>query len=214
MAFWRLKQNQVYVLYWDGTKQRSLPRKKTKHLDGLSTEVIGEWVQRWSNLNEVQKVRPDLTPIPLDWDTHTKRFAEYMLTVKSRDQSTVDDHTRHILTALPFFIDADCTSFADFPNHSRKLGPWLRDHAHKSSRRIYAINQSMKLFWSWLDAEGLAEGTLRLTAGYKVANKTPLQHTLTPDEMLHLFTRPDIRLIAILGYFFSLRPQEILAVYR
>lgn len=211
MAFFRLRPgNHVYVYHWNGSKQVTLPRKITKHLDGQPLPVIEEWVNRWSNLNEVQKLRPDLSPLPPAWEPLIDRFCENQL-AKGRQPSTVKDHRRHLFSALPFFVDSSCVALADFPEASRKLGPWLIKTG-KIPRRIHAINQSMRLFWEFLDGEGLAEGVLKLTAGHKTANRTPLKKTVAPEELFDLFTRPDIRLLALLGYFFSLRPQETLAL--
>jgi integrase len=60
----------------------------------------------------------------------------------------------------------------------------------------------------------LVEGELKLVGGEKITSKkTPLLLALKPEEILaYNPTRPDLRLFALLGYFFSLRPQEVVAL--
>lgn len=211
MAFYQYRGRKVSVFFWDGTKQVALPRRVTRHLDGEPEAIVQEWVNRWSNLNEVKKVRPELSAVPNLWSETVDRWCD-QLTKMGRDEKTIKDHRRHLLTALPFFTTAGCESWADFPNYSRKLGPWLLSIG-KTERRIHAINQSMRLFWKWLDDEGLAEGLLKLTGGFKTKQRTPLKITIKPEEILSFKPeRDDIRLLALIGYFFSLRPQEVIAL--
>lgn len=216
MAFPSFRGRRVFVFYYPpgGTRQKALPREQTRHLDGEPEEVVREWVTRWSNLNEIQKVRPDLvtSALPAKWQKLIDDFCSH-LKAKGRADNTISDHRRHVETSLPFFIEQGCSSLSDFPKYSRKLGDWLLGRG-KTPRRVYAINQSLQVFWRYLDVNrGLVEGVLRLVGGQKDKAPTPLKLTIAPTDILSFaFTKDDIKLFALLGYFFSLRPQEVLAL--
>jgi len=211
MAYFQLRGSRVFVFNWLEGRQVMLPRAQTRHLDGEPELVVKEWVARWSNSNKIQKPTFELSPLPKSWDKLITRFGE-TLSNRGRQSSTTADHLRNLRLTLPFFIERGCKTFADFPNYSRKLGPWLLSIG-KTPRRVWALNQSVRQFWLWLDDEGLASGPLKLTAGAKSTNPTPLKRTLTPEEILAFeCTREDIGLFILLGYFFSLRPQEVIAL--
>jgi hypothetical protein len=218
MAFWNRRENRagrpVQVYYFDGEKQVGVPRKLYRHLDNEPDHVIEEWVARWSNLNEAKAIRPDLikAQVPSDWSALIDEFCTFMLK-EGRAANTVKDHKRHLLTSLPYFAEVGCERFADFYSYSRRLSPWLTEQG-KSARRIWAINQSINLWWEFLDEQkGLVEGKLKLTGGHKTKNSTPLKLILKPEEILGAqCTHPQIRLMMLIGYYFSLRPQETLAL--
>jgi integrase len=215
MAWWkeRGKNHSVFVYYIENGKQKTVGRAKTQALDKMSSQQRDEWVARWSKLNEVQKIRPDLTAVPNDWQLLIDEF-ETHLKEKNRNPKTIKDHRRHLETSLPFFVSHGCKTFADFPTVSRDLGEWLRKEAGKTSRRIHAINLSLKLFWTFLAEEkDLTVGSLRLRGGVKRSDETPLKFTITPEDILKFNpARLEVRFFTLVGYFFSLRPQEILAL--
>lgn len=217
MAYWQRKSNnRIFVYYHDKQtlKNNTLPRIQTRHLDGQGDDVIEEWVERWSNLNEVKTVRPDLARTPLrgEWATLIDEFCAFMQK-EGRAPNTIKDHKRHLLTALPYFAEVGCERFADFYSHSRRLSAWLTERG-KTARRIWAINQSLSLWWEFLDEQkGLVEGKLKLTGGHKTKNSTPLKLILKPEDILSSKCSHDqIRLMMLIGYYFSLRPQETLAL--
>ena len=217
MAFKQIIGTKVYVYTYDPKtrRQKKLPRKLTRHLDGSPIDVIDEWIRRWEQTQAAKRRRPDLviSPLPADWLQYVVDFCE-MLRQSGRAHNTIRAHQTHIEMSLPFFVDRGCTSLAEFHLHSRLLGEWLITVRKKSPRRVWAINQSLTMFWKYLDIDrGLVESTLRLVGGKKTRNRTPLRVALTPAEILsHTFAREDLRLFALLGYFFSLRPQEVLAL--
>jgi hypothetical protein len=149
MAKWeyRGKGNAVSVYQIIEGKLVRLPRNKTRHLDGLSEAAIDEWVTQWSALNAVAKIRPDLAKVPTDWQMNIQAFETYLLVERKRDPKTVKDHIRHLNAALPYFAQRDCQTYSDFLPVARGLGEWLARHSGKSARRIYAINQSIGVFW-------------------------------------------------------------------
>lgn len=73
MAFWNRREGRkgrpVQGYYFDSEKQVGVPRKLYRHLDNEPDHVVDEWVARWSNLNEVKAIRPDLVKaqVPGDW---------------------------------------------------------------------------------------------------------------------------------------------------
>ncbi|RYZ84313.1 MAG: hypothetical protein EOP04_18255 [Proteobacteria bacterium] len=210
------KGNPIQVWYWsnESNKQVPLSRKLYRHLDSEQDDVVQTWVDQWAALNGVYKSRPDLVPPPAAWVQVVERFARTIRVRKNQKlaDNTIKEHVRHVNVALGHFIKCGCESFLDFKKHSRDLHAYLLELG-KTERRIFAINQSMQVFWQFLIAEDLAEGALKLAGGVKENQPTPLQQTYTPDQILNIsFERDDIKLMALIGYFFSLRPQEIFAL--
>lgn len=135
-----------------------------------------------------------------------------------RKSITVDIH-RHNLTryALPFFHNlCEVKTLQEYQTYSRKLGPWLLDEMKLKGVKARYVQMSLRVFWRWLIEEGLVEGgELTLKRIVKPSRPTPLKKTLTPEAVLGWQAhRADLRLIALLGYFFSLRPQETFALQR
>ena len=218
MAKWEYrgkKKDIVSVYYFVDKKRIRLPRTKVEHLDRLRPDQIDEWVAAWSRLHEVHKRRKDSIKLPADWELLLKEFESYLAEERQLDRRTISDHLRHLRVALPFFVEKECRTFNDFPAHSRLLKDWLKDHMAKTQRRIRSINISLRVFWNYLKTEkDLPLTDIHLKADKAKKRHTPLKVTITPDEVLEFCStalREDIKLIALLGYFFSLRPQEILA---
>jgi hypothetical protein len=81
---------------------------------------------------------------------------------------------------------------------------------------LQKINSALRGFWSWLQDERVViTGTpaLRLRPHLRVAEATPLSREVTPKDVLDFsFGCPEAELSGLLGYFFSLRPQEVFAL--
>jgi integrase len=93
-----------------------------------------------------------------------------------------------------------------------------------SAKSVSAANGALRGFLKWLWEEGLVPGKLWEDMPLRVAPKsmrnlaTPLGRALTPIEVLEFAASrrsggdPETALLSLLGFFFSLRPQEIYAL--
>ena len=128
----------------------------------------------------------------------------------------LQNHRYFLLTfALPFFHQVcQVKTLQDYQNYSRRLSTWLLEERNQSETTASYVHMSLRVFWRWLTEEGLVEAsTLVLRRVKKPQGVTPLRHTPDPQTILDWAPqRADIRLIGLLGYFFSLRPQEVLAL--
>jgi hypothetical protein len=142
-------------------------------------------------------------------------FCTFLQTDFGRHPYTIQIHRRNLLVfALPFFRhELDLQGLADIREHSRLMSPWLRTRFGLAETKIKAIHHSLRMFWSWLSEEGLASGQLVLRNRRLGPRQTPLRHLPGPEDILSWQSeRKDLRLLLLLGYFFSLRPQETFAL--
>jgi integrase len=213
MAFWKRRNKAVYVYSWKDGRQCVLPRSATKHLDSEPDHNIDTWVGNWALANEAQ--RPPGTTLT---NTETLRLVEDFcayLEKRGKSPKTVVGH-RHNLTAhvLPFFVELEgLTQPSQWVFRSVRLYTHLSDTKALSPRLVNLCNISLRRFWEWLVEEQIAEGALKLRNAIEGVKKTPLKKAVVPDDVLKAhFKRDDIRLLALIGYFFSLRPQEVIAL--
>lgn len=214
MAYWQKKPNgSVAVYYRDAStrKLKALPRKQISHLDNMTDEEIELWVGRWSNLHEVRKKRPDLqdTPIPLQM-----LFDEFLAHLRQQGKRvTTENHHKWLLKLVgSYFQDTPLTAWPDiskhFYGHLRGKGV--------STRTIKRAQQTLRLFWRYMYDTGRCDGELRMPrTGSPRQAGTPLQRLISPEEVIaFVISTGDerIRFMALVGYFFSLRPQEVIAV--
>lgn len=219
MAFWQRKSgNRIFVYYWDkaAMKQRTLPRDETRSLDMLTTEEIDAWVHNWELKHIPVSLELDHDPLsdPL-WIAAVDAFCNFLDLDFGRHPSTIQIHRRNLLVfALAFFRhELELENLADIREHSRLMSPWLRKRFNLPETKIKAIHHSLRMFWNWLSEEGVATGQLLLRSRRLGPRQTPLQQLPTPDDILSwIGERSDLRLLLLLGYFFSLRPQETFAL--
>jgi integrase len=223
MAFWQRKhiKGRTYLCVYTRRGGRQVlvkPRSLYSHLDGAEDHNVDAWVEQWSAQHEGVKVTP----------AHIL-FYDDALNQYLRDWTQFLAHNRHlsIVTikkyesllrryAFPFFLQQELKNPNQWPGVSIKLHAYLQEH--KCSQILVAeINNALKGFFSWLQDEGIVvfAGTLRLRNTKRVSKHTPLSHPLAPAEVL-LFARSQldwrIQFLALMGYFFSLRPQEAFAL--
>lgn len=213
MAFWTRDGNRVVVYSSSGGKQRKLPRADIRHLDTEPDHNVETWVRNWELANEGRAGRQTETlDIPPLLDL-VETFSAYLET-RRKSPKTISQH-KHNLTryCLPFF--ASVHGLVDpplWPSKSVRLLEHLQSRGC-ASRTINTCNVSMRVFWNWLVEEGRASGALLLRNAVGGPRDTPLARTVAPDEILkRKYPSPEIRLLALIGYFFSLRPQELVAL--
>lgn len=212
MAFWRRYSHGVVVFYREEGKQCRLGRDETRHLDTEPDHNIDQWVANWSLANEGAKPQTEhLTHA--DTLSLVEAFCTYLV-ARKKSPKTIAQH-RHNLTAhcLPFFVSLhQLTAPALWPTKSVRLLEHL-EGLGVGARTINTANVSMRVFWNWLLEEGKGAGPLLLRNAVQEANETPLNFTVTPEEVLaYAYKSPEATALAWLGFFFSLRPQEVVAL--
>lgn len=221
MAYWQRQKGKVRVFSYSATHKKAvlLPRSEVAHLDDLHDREVDDWVKRWERLHEVGKKRPRLVapraPGALE---SVERFLAFTSEVEALHPATTAKHRHNLITiAFPFFCTVrEAKALDDFRPHSKDLMAWLLGEG-LSAGKVRCVQQSLGKFWRWCREEALVDGDLLLRSPREGSRRTPLPHPVTPDEVLawaSTCTRSDICLFGLLSYFFSLRPQETVALQR
>lgn len=220
MAYWNRKtikgRSYVYVYTRKGGRQSQVkPRRLYKHLDAAPDHNIEAWVRQW----EVQYESPRVTPdhVLHHDDTLTRYIADYRTFLKDTQQLAPGTYQKYasLLTrfAVPYFLSQD-TPLRDpqqWPGISVRLLDYLQAK-QLSPALISEINLALRGFYAWLRDEGIVQTdvALRLRNARRRDERTPLQHTLDPEQVLRFVASQsrEVQILALCGYFFSLRPQE------
>lgn len=218
MAFPYRKGKAVYVYYMVDGKQTSVPRKKTKHLDNEDDATIERWVAEYSRQYEKPKRKYD--SVIREGDDIKKWIQGWydQRLLKNRDEKTLRGYRslleRHV---IPFFFNqpSPMRDPNDWPTVSIRLLPYLQERI--TAARIPHAYIALRQLWNYLDEEGIVitPRKLKLRNPAPIPKKTPLRYVRTPDEILEwIENQPnrDLKLMALFGYFFSLRPYEIFAI--
>jgi integrase len=215
MAHWgRLKDGRVRIYMRVDGKQTSLPRDKVKHLDAQPDDVV----QRY--FDSLFPKQPVANPLfDEDLSKLVDQFGKYHLHTDKKNPSTVERKEAALLNhIIPFFLSQDppMKDPNGWPFRSAKLLEHLQNKGITDGE-IIKFNVALNSFWKWLSDEGLVQTVaLKLRRPVVETESTPLKFTLVPEDVL-AFARnaePWCAFIALTGYFFSLRPQEILALTR
>lgn len=216
MAYWQRTKSGRIKIYTAGGKY--LPKRGLyDHLDHEPDHNVEFWVRDWEQRNESPTPALD-TRVPDRLQRHKDNWLAH-LTNRGRSPKTVNQRDSMVRKfVFPYFITAcGLDDPNEWPKVSAKLAEWARE-AGASESQISRTNTALRDFWRWLADEGAVLGSidLRLRQAYLSQQPTPLQRTWTPDEMLSLAESlsEDLRLVALLGYFASLRPQEIFGLRR
>ena len=224
MAYW-LRRNDgkvyAYTRYTDGKyhkKPRQISRTETKKLDGQDDTQVEQWVRdyefRWEK-NE--KFQPD--QVLLSDELLSAYLEKYKLhLLKYRSKSTAFNRISTIRRySIPFFLSQK-PPMKD-PQLWVGVSVKMLEYFEKeklSWSMICAINTDLRGFYKYLIEEGIVQHgrmlLLRFPKKSEGDKETPLPFVVTPDEMLKFCSGvadPKVKLMGSLGYFFSLRPQEV-----
>ena len=207
----RDKSGRVIFYYYRDGKQMKVPRSETRWLDNQPEHNIIFERERWAavHLKERQQFK-SLTHT--DTLALVERFLEFAVS-RGKDTTTIANYKLFLTRyTLPFFVQKEgLTAPADWPKKSIRLLYHLQTF-NLSPSSINSITIVMRVFWKWLLEERLTEGSLMLRAAIN-NNLTPLNFTVTPQQVLkYSYKTPEARLLALIGFFFSLRPQELMAL--
>lgn len=222
MAYWfRKKGIQVYVCYMRSGKPVSLPRAKTKHLDGDEPHNLDAFCRQIERQYEggPRKITPEnLSQTNSELGQNLESYFDFLIS-RGKSPNTVGWHKSALEKyVVRFFLEGD-TPLRDpvqWPGKSIRLFQWLIAQ-NTSESTIKRVNIALRGFYRYLVEEGRIQTgvDIRLRNPVIRDKTTPLPRILEPEEILAFIEQakdPAIKLTALLGYFFSLRPQEIFAL--
>lgn len=220
MAFYGRKNGKVYVYYRQGGKQTQLKRHLTCHLDGAEPHQIEAFVSNIGYKYEKLRLVPESGLYSDDRlsllveDFKKTRLAEgYALdTVRYQCNLLLD-------WGIPFFLSQKepLKDPNQWPGVTNKLREYLRQRMIPPNA-VRKLRTALLKFWQFLKEEGIIHTNqpLILYRCKENQKETPLKNVLQPSDVLSWAKKVDVpvevKLMGLLGYFFSLRPQETFAV--
>lgn len=214
MAYWK-RYSDGRLRIWDKFK-KSIKRAKYRHLDKASDEQINSFVRDYELRYEGKQWTPDCVP-PDEWKTVLKDYTDYLVTRRKLDAITVRQHTNYLQSyTFTYFLTLaePIRQFTSWPVKSLGMVEWM-EGISVSQPVIFRTRIATNQFWKWLRLHGKVASDLPLMPVSQPKSPTPLKVLKTPSEMTTLIAglHPELRLLAILTYFFSLRPQEAFAFH-
>jgi site-specific recombinase XerC len=165
--------------------------------------------------------RERLSKIAYDGTALSKSVQSWLAYLASRrkSKSTIKEYERAIMRhVIPFFLDGDnpLTDPNQWPGKSVKVLSTLQAKGCTESQ-IVACNKALRSFYGYLPEEGGVQNGLQIRLRNPLKNvvTTPLKTFLNPETVITFAqgkSDSDVKLMALLGYFFSLRPQELFAL--
>lgn len=230
MAYWNRKGKfgkvYVYSYYVDGQYQKKpkpLPREQTNHLDPLEDLQVQQWVDQWElRWEKNDKFQP--TRILYSDDLITAYLEKYKAhLLKYRSESTALNRVSIIRRyAVPYFLSQN-PPMKD-PQLWVSVSIKLLEHLERQSLSwslMAAINTDLRGFYRYLIEEGIVQHGRELPLRFPKKSEedaaTTLEFDLTPEAMLTFIAKQKdwrVKLMGLLGYFFSLRPQETFGIKR
>lgn len=194
-------------------KIRPLPRSLISHLDGQPRHIIQSWVDNYALTVEARMPGVYVVQDPALRELF-RRFDVYMRARK--DASTCDGYRKALLDRVFPFLLARPEPLTN-PEAWVHAAPRLLEYLEAkkvSVENILRANTAFKKFWAWLIEDGVLPVTmpdLRLRRPVRPTKTTPLKFTLNPDQVLAWCKKcpdPELKFMALMGYFCSLRPYE------
>tara|TARA_R110000868_G_scaffold81642_1_gene230884 strand:- start:102 stop:1160 length:1059 start_codon:yes stop_codon:yes gene_type:complete len=205
--FAKRRKGRVYVYYYSEGLRKALPRRQTYHLDNATDDEIERFLTATTALQKARKHRPDARQVPPELEPLIEQFLTHLRDNLDRQPPTLRQYEGYLSRAGLLFgwpLDKWPLKSPNFPQLCRAMG--------YPRAAMFKMRQNILVFWYWLRDLGYVTGDLRIPK-LKVSNKTtPLKHLLSPDDILGLPLKGDLRYLALLCYFCSLRPQEAVAL--
>lgn len=226
MAFFeRNKHGHVDIKYYDkeAGKAVRLPRKVYKHLDSEPDEIVQKWLDQWSHEN-IAKVRAERFLL-YETDEALFLFREFIAErTKIKNLSpeyAKDELGRFHNHVLPFFVtEKNTKDVRVWDNYANEFTTWILKNRVETkqlsithARKVLALLVRFSEFL--LRRKVISSLWHILTPSEGFSLDTPLPRMIKPDEMLAFVKTCEddsIALMALMGYFASLRPSETLAL--
>jgi len=221
MYFIRKKQA-VYVIYRDSETGRlkTLGRQLTREMDGWDDHNIREWIYRQGPTYECRGTKEEISPVRDKRLNNNLDAFELYLQQHVRDTGTTTNYFRLLKDwAVPYFEHRGLRD----PNQWTAVTAGLYQHLVNKgmpNSQITRLNIALRKFWRWLAEEGQITTASRFATREPpppIDDKTPLKITIEPEQILSwaaMQLDANIALMALLGYFFSLRPHELFGLQR
>lgn len=222
MAYWQRDRGLIYVFTRVSGKPKKLPRRETRQLDALEDDKIDLWVQQWEEQYEGKKIQADNIAFS---DGRLMGYVnQYLGYMASRKKSvcTIKQHESMLTRfGLPYFLrqDPPLKDPHQWPAVSIKMLETLQAKG-VSPGVIFRVNVALRNFFNYLQEEGLVNSSLKLQLRppLQLTKETPLKFQLMPADVLRFASNKsvaiDVRFMGLVGYFMSLRPQEVFALQR
>lgn len=211
---WHREPDGRIRLFERGTKGRKWPREECRPFDAMTDEQVEAWTQNYNAQVHIQAAGVGtsgrLSALIQEWKTH--------LETKGRHYETVSEKVRHAYRAGRYF-EALTDNIRLWPQHSINLATHLLSEEHSLLETAKTQNDA-RAFWEWLKKhKRMVSGALDLdqVVGYAVQNQTPLQFTVTPEQVLKFARETPIfefKVAVLVAFFAGLRPQEVYALKR
>lgn len=198
-----------------GVGGKRWPRAACRTFDSKADDQIEAWAQNY-NATIQSRIQPTDSTIPEVIYNLIQEFETYQGT-KSLAIGTIKSDTRNIFKATEYFC-SKTDNLALWLQHSVQLASHLQNVKKLKAGHTYQIQLSTNKFWNWLKRnKKLVDGVLDLDSvtGHAAGKDTPLQFHVKPEDVLKFVrssTNESIKLLALCGYFGSLRPQETFAL--
>ena len=220
MAFWqRRNNNRIYVYTYKDGKQAALSRSLTKHLDVEPDYNIDTWVKQYSEQHEGKKRDLEDYLTNKNLEKLLEQFCIYLETQK-RSSGTIWAYRNYLPRyVFPYFLEQELTD----PNHWVESSSKLTEHLLLKDLTPGIVHRCIlctKKFYRWLQEERIVTNPYNLFLRNPIQHQksTPSKKSLTPVDIIKFASKidveDDIKLLTLIGYFFSLRPQETFALLK
>ena len=213
MYWQKHKSGRIHIYKWENGKVRQLPRDISRHLDGMDDSVVNNFVDSLRPRKTVERpiMHHKLDDLVQQFLAYKKKRGMNPCTLEMKRVSLLN----HV---IPYFLtlETPATDPNSWPQHSIALLEYMEGKGF-SPNLIVRGGIALRQFYRWLQDEKLVSRTAELPLRRPVFKPTvtPLQFTITPDEVIAFAkaqTDNQIAFMALAGFFFSLRPQELFAL--
>jgi integrase len=222
MAFLRRrKDGTIRIQYWDSArgKKRDIPRHKIKHLDTLSDEEIERWIAAWEAANTIKVER--VLERHLSEEDEAASFFEafinrYALMNKISEVTVKEDRRRFFKHIVPVIVGKyQRKDVRTWSTVLPQLVPELMAAQNLAEEQIRKCVFLMMRFGKYLASMGIIQQPWVVELPSAPTRDTPLEVSLVPEQVL-AFAKScgdrRVKLMALLGFFAGLRPNETFAL--
>jgi integrase len=221
------RPGQWKAYYWcrKEQKQKWAPREVTAAWDGQPFEAAEAGLERWLAENGAARVRARRRALSqADELAHLiEDFIEECRLLRPDTSENTHRAVRgHLQTYVQqYFVNTHgVKNVRDWWQHTSGFTRWLREtFPHLSFGTVKLVGQNLRRFGEYLVEEGIIRQPWRVKSLRRAAKErriTPLPRPILPAEVLEEARQLEapMALALLLGYFTSLRPQEVYGLRR